>query len=301
MDLADAGSTQQFADRIDDRDSGADSRRTLDYYIKGQKRPRAVTADNSLVGRVEAQYPGTRRYLTTAMWSLLEGIKIAPEALTAELLSCPTLQGGMALVKGDSDVCDLADFDGSIRPLLDQDRSFWLLEALILLQAWALDCEDREIASKISTYFHAVMDQFALPSGAEGLRRDLTSICFRYMFEPLAGPRGLAPYTTHDVAPVPQPYAASVGDIGAPASMSPEITPEFITGDAANRLFLDGRYPRLFLGLISTVLLVVLVFGTSRATNAQVFLLGATWLATAVATISPKAGLWTVGREPAIA
>jgi hypothetical protein len=63
---------------IDTRDS---LRSLIDQYARAQKFPADADVHSSLVGRIESKLPGTRRYLLSPMWAVLDGDEVAVEDL----------------------------------------------------------------------------------------------------------------------------------------------------------------------------------------------------------------------------
>lgn len=261
MEMAGVQTTPMFVKKIGGDDSSGtdtkDSLRTrIDQYAKAQKNPEHVEDDSSLFGRVERYFPGSRRYLTSRMWPLLAGEEIGQEALADALQSCPGLRGCSAFATGESGLVSLADFDTIIRPVLDRNHTFWGLEALVLMEAWARASGDHDIGRKVAAYYRSVKADIALPPKTEHLRNDLAALCFSYMFETW-------------------PEADS---LGKPDAEQP-----------ARKLFLGGRYLQWVTGVISVALSFMLAF-SKTSSSSQFFFLVFAWIIVTLVTAFPQFG-----------
>ena len=289
MDQAQVTTAPGLARKLD-ADDVESMARSLNYYADGGRKPKRVLDESSLIGRVEARFPGTRRYLTTPVWRLLAGEEIPQEILLDELRTCPALQGCAEIANIDASNWSSLNFDVSIRPALENVSSFWMLEALILLQALALAHGANEIVSRVSAYFHGVEDRLVLPSKFQEHRQDLAAHCFRFLVRPCVGTE----LFSHSlVAEIPGDIThGDALDLSTPNAVPMEGQP------LSPRRSYTGLLLRILAGGISMGALSLLVFGHTNAE--QVFVLGCTWVVTTAVTISPKIGRWTGGLEAAI-
>ncbi|WP_157132646.1 hypothetical protein [Novosphingobium nitrogenifigens] len=180
--------------RTDPRES---QRTLIDQYSRAEKYPSNAELSSSFISRIESNLPGSRRYLLSRMWALMDGEEVPTEDLLASLKTCPALDDCEAIVAVGDGSQAIADFGATIQPRLERDRSLWRLEALVLLAAYAQQIGDEGSGRKIASYYQAVEADIVLPPFAEHCRRELSALSFSFIFRSWLKPDDVS---THGLA-----------------------------------------------------------------------------------------------------
>lgn len=251
---------------------------------------------------LEALYPGTRRYLTTSMWPLLDGEDRPTDLLFQELALCPAL-GDHCGPQGAA-----LDFDALLRAMPGDKPTFWTLEALVLLTALAVKAGDRPAGLAIFDQFQSLKTEISLPKDVEERRRELMSFCLHFMHEPWVNVEAVEAVAVIEtelcIVPIPvsPPSGERVFDAaGATLGLGAEGPPLALlhapmSESSDRRLFRDGRYPRWVVALLSAILVPILAFEKSDMSVFYIFILLAFWVTITAAAFFPKIGRWSITR-----
>jgi hypothetical protein len=309
MEASGVTSINAYASKLDGRaqDDGkaisANCRRTLASYANGEHWP-DVMAPSSLFGRVEALHPGTLRYVTTLMWSLLEAENLSvgafsTDVLQRELASCPALngcQGRFESVQAQEQSLDLAA----------GDLTFWTLEALVLLAAMAIKCGDRPNGLAICAQLQQIEGQIPLPKDVEDRRRELMSFCFRFMRMPwgeIEAPELIAadepetcqlPSQTASTSDERKGFDGNQSLVLIVEARPPALLNDKAPDDANRQLTPNGRRPSLGMGVLSAILMIIFFFERAYISGVYFWVLWGLWFGVTVLAFFPKLQRWKV-------
>lgn len=285
--------------------------RKFNSYIEGVRVPRHVDEDNSFLGSIEARLPGSRRYLTTPAWALLNDEATEKGALLAQLRSCPALASIIQAGDAEPDSWQSIDFAGVIAPALRDQNSFWSLEALILLGALASETDDFALRAKVLILFRELEDQIVLPKKFAAYRDDLMARCLHRFVEwaecavtplmqDLQYKLDNQSLTLSEPSQVDQ-VAENVDDQFLPAFEVPLAVEAPPPAQRASPWAVGSPVMRGITGGMSTVLIGLLTFGAAHENVGQAIGICGALAFTINATLTPGIARWTGGSRFAIA